>query len=86
LNSVSFISRRNGSPYSYVFNGASGYLDHALTTASLSTHVTGVAEWHINADEPTFLSYDARFAPPGLFSGDQYRASDHDPVVIGLDL
>jgi predicted extracellular nuclease len=83
---VNEIARHIPTPYSYVFNGASGYLDHALTTASLSPRVTGVAEWHINADEPTFLSYDARFAPPGLFSGDQYRASDHDPVIIGLDL
>ena len=29
--------------YSYVFNGESGYLDHALATASLVSQVTGVA-------------------------------------------
>ena len=29
-------------PYSYVFNGESGYLDHALATASMAAQVTGV--------------------------------------------
>ncbi|MCL6568906.1 MAG: ExeM/NucH family extracellular endonuclease, partial [Meiothermus silvanus] len=38
--------------YSYVFNGESGNLDHALATSSLSSQVTGITEWHINADEP----------------------------------
>ena len=52
----------------------------------MSPRVTGVSEWHINADEPTFLSYDTRFNPPELFAPSPYRASDHDPVVIGLDL
>lgn len=83
---VNEVARHIPSPYSYVFNGQSGYLDHALTTASLSPRVTGVTEWHINADEPTFLSYNAPFAPPELFSEGPYRSSDHDPVIIGLDL
>jgi predicted extracellular nuclease len=42
--------------YSYVFDGQAGYLDQALTTASLDAHVTGVTYWHINADEPSFGS------------------------------
>jgi hypothetical protein len=83
---VNEIARHIQRPYSFVFDGASGYLDHALTTPSLSPRVTGVTEWHINADEPTFLSYDTRFNPPELFAQTPYRASDHDPVVIGLDL
>ena len=41
--------------YSYVFEGLSGYLDHALSTANLSGQVSGVTEWHINADEPVVL-------------------------------
>ena len=72
--------------YSYVFSGASGYLDHALTTASLDQRVTGVAFWHINADEPPFLNYKTGTHPAELYRPNPYRSSDHDPVLIGLDL
>ncbi len=76
--------------YSYVFNGQWGYLDYALATASLSAQVTGVAEWHINADEPPVLDYNTNFKSPGqissLYAPDFYRTSDHDPIVVGLDL
>jgi predicted extracellular nuclease len=71
--------------YSYVFYGQAGYLDHALANASLTDQVTGVTEWHINADEPSALNYN-NYNQPALYSPDPYRASDHDPVVVGLDL
>ena len=47
--------------YSYVFDGQSGYLDHALANAALDPQVTGVTEWHINADEPIVLDYNTNF-------------------------
>jgi predicted extracellular nuclease len=76
--------------YSYVFNGQSGYLDHALGSPSLSDQVSGITEYHINADEPTVLDYNTNFKSTGqvasLYAPDQYRASDHDPIVIGLNL
>ncbi len=74
--------------YSFVFRGEAGALDHALASRSLAPQVTGVAEWHINADEPPVLDYnlDANRAP-GIFDpSEPFRASDHDPVVIGLSL
>src|SRR5215210_9204413 len=49
--------------YSYVFDGMSGYLDHALASSTLTAQVTGAAEWHINADEPDILDYDTSFKP-----------------------
>ncbi len=74
--------------YSYVFDGQSGYLDHALASADLFEQVTGVAEWHINTDEPHVLDYNVEFKTPNqvnsLYDPGPYRASDHDPVVIGL--
>jgi uncharacterized protein len=77
-------------PYSYVFNGESGYLDHALASASLATQATGTTDWHINPDEPTVLDYNVEFKSANhvntLFDTGPYRASDHDPVVIGLNL
>ncbi len=42
---------------SYQFYGEHGTLDHALASASLTGKVTGVAEWHINGDEPAALDY-----------------------------
>jgi predicted extracellular nuclease len=83
---VNQIARFIPTPHSFVFDGASGYLDHALATPSLSALVTGVTEWHINADEPTYLSYESQFNPPELYSPGPYRSSDHDPVIVGLDL
>ncbi|MCO1696302.1 ExeM/NucH family extracellular endonuclease [Pseudomonas aeruginosa] len=79
-----------GKGYSYVFSGQSGYLDHALANASLARQVRGAMEWHINADEPRVLDYNVEFKTPrqqdSLYNAEPYRASDHDPVVIGIDL
>jgi predicted extracellular nuclease len=76
--------------YSYQFDGQFGYLDHALASASLKGQVTGITEWHINADEPVFLDYNVEFKTPAqvteLYAPTAYRSSDHDPVVVGLKL
>ena len=76
--------------YSYVFDGESGYLDHALATKSLEAQVTGVGHWHINADEPIALDYNAEFKTPAqvdsFYSPEGFRTSDHDPVLIGVRL
>ena len=74
--------------YSFVFDGQAGALDHALATASLVSQVAGTLEWHINADEPPMLDYNLEHGrDPALFDGGSpYRASDHDPVIVGLDL
>jgi predicted extracellular nuclease len=87
---TNLIDQRLGTyAYSYVFDGMAGYLDHALSSTSLSAQVTGAAEWHINADEPDILDYDTSFKPPAqdaLYQPNAYRASDHDPVLVGLSL
>jgi len=76
--------------YSYVFNGQFGYLDHALANETLLEQVTGVTVWHINADEPKLIDYQKEFKSLNqqlaLYKADAYRSSDHDPVLIGLDL
>lgn len=75
--------------YSFVFDGQAGYLDHALASATLRGQVTGAAGWHINADEPDLLDYDTSFKPPAqdaLYEPNAYRSSDHDALVVGLDL
>ena len=75
-----------GSIASYVFRGEWGSLDHAFASTSLSTKVTGAEPWNVNAAEPTALDYDTDFNNPALYADDFYRFSDHDPIVVGLDL
>ncbi len=74
--------------YSYVFDGQWGYLDHGLGSAYPGCQVTGVDDYHINADEPSVLDYNTDFKSAGqingLYAPDQFRVSDHDPVIIGL--
>ncbi|WP_157928974.1 ExeM/NucH family extracellular endonuclease [Pararhizobium haloflavum] len=79
-----FIGQENA--YSYVFDGQRGTLDQALATGSMAEQVSGVTEWHINADEPGLLGYSSEFNDPRFYNEDVFAASDHDPVVIGLDL
>jgi Ca2+-binding RTX toxin-like protein len=90
---VDQIGRFNAFGYSYVFDGAAGRLDHAITTPSLSTKVTRAIEWHVNADEPSVIDYNTEFKQPACaacgpdyYTASPYRASDHDPVVVGLNL
>jgi hypothetical protein len=74
--------------YSYVFDGESGYLDHALANLTLVAQVTGETHWHINPDEPTVLDYNTEFKTASqvntFYSSGPYRSSDHDPVIIGV--
>ncbi len=71
--------------YSFNFFSQSGYLDHGLATANLTEQVTDVGFWHVNTDEPSGLDYN-NFNQDGLYAPDEFRSSDHDPIVIGLKL
>ena len=90
---------QGSSAYSFVFDGQLGYLDHALANGALLPQVTGVTEWHINADEVNVFDYndDIRDIPGEasferetsigpLYAPDPLRSSDHDPLLVGLGL
>lgn len=90
---VDQIGRFNSFGYSYVFDGAAGRLDHAITSASLSPKVANAQDWHINADESLAQDYNLEFKQPACatcaadpYEANPYRSSDHDPVLIGLNL
>lgn len=88
---TNLISDRLGEEaYSFVFFGQAGYLDHALASASLVDQVTDITEWHINADEPRVLDYNEEFQSDAqvqsLYNADSFRASDHDPVIVELQM
>ena len=84
--------------YSYVFGvasdtngfGGAGNLDHAIADENLYAHVKRAFAWHINADEPTALDYNEEFKSPeqitAFYADDAYRSSDHDPIIVDLDL
>ncbi len=66
-------------PYSYVYNGLTGRLDHALLNPGMAARLKGAAEWHINADEADEAGYQGRNVPG------PWRSSDHDPLLLGFD-
>ena len=89
--------------YSYLFDGQLGHLDYAFSNTSLTPQVTGVAAWHINADEVPLFDYNdevkdtgeaafeekpdgSALVPPRVVfqPATPFRASDHDPVLVGL--
>ncbi|WP_445371331.1 ExeM/NucH family extracellular endonuclease [Methylomonas sp. HW2-6] len=78
----------NRAAYSYVFDGAAGYLDHALANSALAPQVKSASEWHINADEPRALDYNTEFKSANqvtrFYAADAYRSSDHDPLLVKL--
>ncbi|WP_460985632.1 ExeM/NucH family extracellular endonuclease [Spirosoma fluminis] len=88
LTAAGYTSLRPASDYSYSFDGQFGFLDYAFANASMLSQVTGSADWHINSDEPIVLDYNTNFkqSQSGLYAPDPFKASDHDPVVVGLNL
>lgn len=86
VNQLERFIRPRTIPYSYSFDGMAGYLDHALTTTALSSQVVDATEWHNNADEPTAIDYNLGDTTTDYYTNNAFRASDHDPVVVSLNL
>lgn len=76
------LQRYSPDKWSYVYQGEAGYLDHSLSSATLTSQVTGAAPWDINAAEPAYFEY--RYT--SFFQADPYRCSDHNPIITGLKL
>lgn len=78
--------------YSYIFQGQSGSLDHVLASPALNDLVLGATNWAINADEnrsfayPETLPDSSLTKPEDFFNEDPFRSSDHDPLIVSLDL
>ncbi|NUT71889.1 ExeM/NucH family extracellular endonuclease [Pseudarthrobacter sp. C4D7] len=73
--------------HSYLFGGLVGSLDHILASPAANAVVTGADIWNINSVESVALEY-SRYNNnvTDYYAPNQFRASDHDPVVVGLDL
>ncbi len=70
--------------YSYVFDGSAQTLDHALVNQAGRPLVSGIEYGRGNADSPRFLEEDG-CTGSALF-GDELRASDHDGLVVYLQV
>ncbi len=75
-----------GGAASYGFQGQWGSLDYALASNSLADKLTGAATWGVNSAEPVVLDYNTEGLGADLYAPDFYRFSDHDPILVGLDL
>lgn len=69
--------------HTFVFDGEAGRLDHMLGRADLLPFVSGAGVWSTNSDEPDVLDYHLE-NPPDRYVPDAFRASDHDPILVGL--
>ncbi|EDM44108.1 extracellular nuclease [unidentified eubacterium SCB49] len=84
--------------YSYVFDGQLGYLDYSLASNNLLSQITGTISWNINADEISVLDYNDGIQDAGessferesnalpIYESNMFRASDHDPILVGMNL
>jgi len=81
VRAAGFTEVQTPGEYSYVFDGASGSLDHVFATASMFPKITGHTIWDINAVESYAYEYDG-YEP--LYAGYPYRASDHNPTLVGI--
>lgn len=79
---INLLAQYSPQDYSYVYNGATGYLDHSIASASMSKQVVDAFPWHINADEQNKFGYKyvADYTP------EPYRCSDHDPIITAIRL
>lgn len=75
-----------GTNPTFVFFGEWGSLDHVLASPTLSAKITGAEAWAVNAEEPQALDYNTEFNNPGWYGNNFYRFSDHNPVVVGMNL
>jgi hypothetical protein len=58
----------------------------AAMADALSAQVADAAEWHNKADEPVAVDYNTDGKPQDKYTDAPYRASDHDPVLLSLNL
>ncbi|MFI9485230.1 ExeM/NucH family extracellular endonuclease [Promicromonospora sp. NPDC052451] len=73
--------------YTYNFDGMVGSLDHVLASPAAAEVVTGTDVWNINAYEPVANEYSRyNYNATILYDETPFRSSDHDPVLVGLDL
>lgn len=62
--------RFDSEAYTYIYHGQKGILDHAMANSTMAGQITGARVYHINT----------------AAGGYNYKYSDHDAVLVGLNL
>jgi len=72
---------------SYNFDGAVGSLDHVFANEAAAADVTGVDIWTTNAYESVYYEYSRyNYNITPLYDTSPFRASDHNPEIVGIDV
>ena len=73
--------------HSYAFGGLVGSLDHILASPAAESMVSGADIWNINSAESIAMGYSRyNYNVTNFYDASAFSASDHDPVVVGLNL
>lgn len=81
--------------WSYSYNDEVGALDHILMSPSLykiegilhpQRRFVDATDWHINGGESKLFDYTNKFKGDLPKYNDHFRASDHDPAVLELNM
>jgi len=71
----------------YAYDGMIGSLDHVLASPAAEKAVNDVDVWNINSVESVALEYSRYNSNvTDFYVADMYRSSDHDPMLVGLNL
>lgn len=68
--------------WSYSYRGEVGYLDHSLSSQTLTSQIVGATPWDINAGEPSYFG----FKYTTYYGEDPFRSSDHNPIITWINL
>lgn len=88
---VNIVRKLHPNAYSYSYNQHIGSLDYLLISPNLVSSVVDARDWNINAGESTLFEYankyncDKNKQCSNRFK-DIFRASDHDPAVLDLNV
>ncbi|MEX5261428.1 ExeM/NucH family extracellular endonuclease [Kocuria sp. CPCC 205263] len=87
LHDAGYTNLAPAGEHSYAYGGMVGSLDHVLASPAAAGTVTGSDIWEINAHESVGLEYSRHnHNVVDLYAADPYRASDHNPEIVGLAL
>lgn len=74
------------------YRGKVGALDHIMVSSSVLPQAKGLIQWHINSDENRGFGYNLEgmdkgvAKPKAYYQKGPFSSSDHDLVIMGLDL
>lgn len=76
------VIRFDSTQYSYRYDYNVQFLDYVLANDEVYSFVQYATNWHINADEPSFLDWENCDNSQNFL----FRSSDHDPVIVFLNI